>query len=110
MLRALLWAYIYGDVPPDTLVIKEIIVSIAIGVFFLFMYFGFKRIFFYAITPVITSARYAAMTLSLSLALPWFLASLDLLGFWSSVISLVILIFGFIFNIIYLIVTRTKEV
>jgi hypothetical protein len=109
MLRALLWAYIYGDVPPDTLVIKEIIVSIAIGVFFLLMYFGFKRIIFYTINPIVTNARYGALILSLSLALPWLLASLDLLGLFSAIIALVIMVFGFIFNLIYLIVTRSKE-
>ena len=110
MIRALLWNYIYGDVPPETLMVKEIIVSIVIGVFFLLMYFGFKRIIFYTINPIITNARYGAVILSMSLALPWLLGSLDLLGFFSSIIALIIMVFGFIFNIIYLIATRAKEV
>ena len=108
MLRALLWDYIYGDVPPDTLVIREVVISIAIALFFLILYFGFKRIIFYTINDNSTVASYGALILSVSLALPWLLSSLDLLGFWSSIIALVLFAFSFLSNLVYLLVTRIK--
>jgi hypothetical protein len=110
MLRALLWSYIYGDIPPETLMTKEIIISIVIGLFFLILYFGFKRIIFYTINPNITDAKYGAMILSLSFALPWLVGSLDLLGYFSSIIALVIMALGCVIDLIYLFVTRSKEV
>lgn len=108
MLRNLLWAYIYGGEISGTLILKEIIVAIVVAVFFLVLYFGFKRIIFYGINDNITAAKYGALVMSITLALTWLIASLNLLGFWSSVVAVTLLTFSLIFNLVYLVVTRNK--
>jgi len=106
MFRNLLWAYIYGGEISETPVAKEIIVALVIAGFFMVLYWGFKRIIFYGINDNVSIAKYGAFVLSISLALTWIIASLNLLGFWSSIIAVVILAFSLIFDLVFLLVTR----
>lgn len=108
MLRNLLWSYIYGGEVSENLVTKEIIVAVCVALFFLGSYFGFKRIIFYGINDDITAAKYGALVMSISLATTWLMSSLNLLGFWSSMISVILLAVSFLFDLVYLLVTRNK--
>jgi len=108
MVRNLLWTYVFSGEVSDTLVGKEIIVAIAVAAFFILLYWGFKRMIFYGINDNISVAKYGALVLSISLALTWLIASLNLLGFWSSIIAVVLLAISLMFNLIYLLVTRNR--
>ncbi len=108
MLRTMLWTYLYGGEVYTSLILKEIIVSAVIALLLLCLYWVFKRIIFYGINDDFNHAKYGALVLSVSLALTWLIASLNLLGFWSSIIALALLGFSFMVDMIYLMVTRNR--
>jgi hypothetical protein len=106
-LRDLIWQYFYGgELPPQNLISKEIMVSIVIAILFLGLYWIFKLIIFHGINDDIRKARTGAITLSVALSAAWLIASLDLLGLWASVIALVLFVFALFVDLVYLVVTR----
>ncbi|MBV6341511.1 hypothetical protein [Candidatus Magnetobacterium casense] len=110
MFRTFLWETIVEVSPPLILTTNEYLIAVIVCVFFGLLYFGFTRIIYYLINPQIEHAKYGAIFLSASLMLFWVIASLDLLGFYSTIIALVILVLALIFDMVYLIVTRPKGV
>ncbi|MBF0342634.1 MAG: hypothetical protein HQL06_00235 [Nitrospirae bacterium] len=110
MFRIFLWETFVEVSPPLELTTKEILIAIAFSVFFGILYFGLKRIIYHAINSRIDNAKYGALVLSASFILAWDIASLDILGFYSTIIALVILVFALIFDMVYLVLTRPSEV
>ncbi|MBF0537424.1 MAG: hypothetical protein HQL03_04125 [Nitrospirae bacterium] len=110
MFRTFLWETIVESYPPLVLTTNEYIVATAFCLFFGLLYFGFKRIIYYSINPHIDHAKYGAIFLSATFMLTWVIASLDLLGSYSTIFALVILVLALIFDMVYLIVTRPEGV
>jgi hypothetical protein len=108
MLRHYLWSEIYKAKVPATIFWQEIIVSTIVAVLLLALYWALKRAIFFGINDNIKYARMGALILSLSLSLAWILASLNLMGFWSSVIAIGLLSLSFIFTLVFLLVTRNQ--
>ncbi|MBF0316951.1 MAG: hypothetical protein HQL04_02165 [Nitrospirae bacterium] len=110
MFRTFLWEVVVETSPPLILTTNEYIIAVAFCVFFGLLYFGFTRLIYHLINPHIEHAKYGAVFLSASLMLAWVIASLDLLGFYSTIIALIILVLALIFDMVYLIVTRPRGV
>jgi hypothetical protein len=108
MLRHYLWSEVYKGKVPVTLFWQEIIVSLIIAALLLALYWALKRAIFFGINDNIKYARMGALILSLSLSLAWVVASLNLMGFWSSVIGVALLSLSFIFTMVFLLVTRNQ--
>lgn len=108
MLRHYLWSEVYKGKVPATLFWQEIIVTTIIAALLLALYWALKRAIFFGINDNIKYARMGALILSLSLSLAWVLASLNLLGFWSSVIAMALLSLAFIFTMVFLLITRNQ--
>lgn len=106
MLRSLICGILGSDCGDVTT--TEYVIAAVGALFFSLLYFGFKRIIFYSINDSVENAKYGALILSASLAISWVIASLDLLGPFSSIIALVVVALSLVFDLVYLVVTRKK--
>lgn len=107
-LRDLLWRFVYGSEMPDLLTWREILISLGIFVILLALYWPFRKIIFYTINHDARRSRMGAGLLATSLSLCWLITSLDLLGYFSVMISLVLASFLTLVDGIFLVVTRGK--
>jgi hypothetical protein len=106
-LRDLLWVYLFGKEPPIALAGKEILTSFLIALFLIALYWVFQKIIFFGINDDARHSRAGAWVFAGSLSLGWLVASLDLLGLWSSIAALVLVAFAIFADLVYLLVTRS---
>jgi hypothetical protein len=103
-LREFLWEKIYGgELPPDTLVLKEFFYSL-IGVLIIALFwFIFRRLFFH-IAQRAKPARATAWMFCGCSALGWFIGSLEPMpfGYGSFKLMVLLILLSFIGSIVYL--------
>jgi hypothetical protein len=105
-LRDTVWSLFYGSEPSASLQTKEIVVATVIAVFLLSLYWLFQKIIFYGINDNARTSRTGARVLAVAIATAWLLSSLDLLGIWTSLIMVVVLVLVLTIDVVYLLVTR----
>jgi hypothetical protein len=68
----------------------------------------FQKIIFYGINESARHSQTGAQILAVVLALGWLLASLDLLGLWTSLLVLLMIVLMLAVDLTFLLVTRGK--
>lgn len=107
-LRDLLWQYMYGGEVPTALSWMEIGIAAAIALLLLALYWVFQKIIFYGISDNARHARTGARVFAVTLAVGWILASLDLLGLWTSLVSFIMVTLVLAVDVTFLLVTRDR--
>lgn len=107
-LREFLWLKLYeGALPPEHIVLCEIIVSLIVTLLILVSWFGVRRLFF-IIAHSAKAARKAGLIFSICWACAWMVGSLEFLGYRSFAFMVTVLLFSSIASIGYLVWVRKR--
>lgn len=107
-LREVLWLKFYsGELPPDSLVSKEIITSIIIAILIVICWWGVRRLFF-LIAQRANTARKTGIVFCICWSCAWLIGSLELSGYRSFNFMVLLLLLSLIGSLGYLAWVRKR--